>query len=116
MHTRYMSGLRAIGGDVEAALEDVDVPSYVIDTTGVIRWINPEALEIVGDARGRQFPPVCAREDRRRAREIFARKVAGTASVTNAEVVLFDGHGDRVSVEVSSVPPQRGGPVVGVFV
>jgi PAS domain S-box-containing protein len=115
MHTRYMSGLRAIGGDVEAALEDVNVPSYVIDTSGVIRWINPAALEIVGDVRGRQFTSVCAPEDRRRARELFARKVAGTASVTNAEVVLFDEHGDRVSVEVSSVPLQRGGHVVGVF-
>jgi PAS domain S-box-containing protein len=110
-----MSGLRAIGGDVEAALEDVNVPSYVIDTSGVIRWINPAALQIVGDVRGRQFTSVCAPEDRRRARELFARKVAGTASVTNAEVVLFDGHGDRVSVEVSSVPLQRGGHVVGVF-
>lgn len=110
-----MSGLRAIGGDVEAALEEVNVPSYVIDTSGVIRWINPAALEIVGDVRGRQFTSVCAPEDRRRARELFARKVAGTASVTNAEVVLFDGHGDRVAVEVSSVPLQRGGHVVGVF-
>jgi DNA-binding NarL/FixJ family response regulator len=27
--------------DVEGALERVNVPSYVIDTAGVIRWVNP---------------------------------------------------------------------------
>jgi DNA-binding CsgD family transcriptional regulator len=49
------------------------------------------------------------------ARELFAQKVAGTAAVTDAEVVLLDANGDRVTVEVSSVPLHRGGHVVGVF-
>lgn len=47
-----MSGLRTIGGDVEGALERVNVPAYVIDATGVIRWLNPAALGIVGDVPG----------------------------------------------------------------
>jgi PAS domain S-box-containing protein len=110
-----MSTLQTMGGDVEAALEAVDVPSYVIDSTGVIRWINQAAFKIVGDVRGQQFTSVCAPEDRRRARELFARKIAGTAPVTNAEVVVFDRHGDRLLAEVSSVPLMRGGHVIGVF-
>jgi PAS domain S-box-containing protein len=110
-----MSKLRTLGGDVEAALEGVNVPSYVIDTSGVIRWVNPAAHAIVGDVRGRQFTSVCAPEERRFVRELFAQKVAGTAAVTNGEVVLFDEHGDRVTVEVSSVPLVRGGHVIGVF-
>ena len=104
-----------MGGDVEAALEAVNVPSYVIDSTGVVRWINQAAFKIVGDVRGQQFTSVCAPEDRRRARELFAQKIAGTAPVTNAEVVLFDQHGDRLVAEVSSVPLMRGGHVIGVF-
>jgi PAS domain S-box-containing protein len=110
-----MSGLRAMGGDVEAALEAVNVPSYVIDSTGVVRWINQAAFNVVGDVRGQQFTSVCAPEDRRRARELFAQKIAGTAPVTNAEVVLFDQYGDRLAAEVSSVPLMRGGHVIGVF-
>jgi PAS domain S-box-containing protein len=110
-----MSTLRAMGGDVEAALEAVDVPSYVIDSTGVIRWINKAAFEIVGDVRGQQFTSVCAPEERRRARELFAQKIAGTAQVTNADVVVFDRHGDRLLAEVSSVPLMQGGHVIGVF-
>ena len=53
-----------VGGDVEQALEGVGVPSYVLDTTGVVRWINPAAERLLGDVRGRQFTSVVAPEDR----------------------------------------------------
>jgi PAS domain S-box-containing protein len=110
-----MSGLRAIGGDVESALERVNVQAYVIDAAGVIRWVNPAGLRLVGDVRGRQFTSVVAPEDRRLARDMFAQKVAGTAPVTDAEVVLVDIHGDRMTCDVSSVPLMRGERVIGVF-
>ena len=110
-----MSGLRAIGGDVEGALERVNVPAYVIDNTGVIRWLNPAGLKLVGDVRGRQFTSVVAAEDRRFAREVFAQKVAGTVPVTDAECVIVDQYGDRVAVDISSVPLMRGERVIGVF-
>ena len=63
-----------VGGDVEQALESVGVPSYVLDTTGVVRWINAAAEQLVGDVRGRHFTSVVAPEDSRRARELFSRK------------------------------------------
>jgi PAS domain S-box-containing protein len=110
-----MSDLRAIGGDIEHALENVNVPAYVIDVTGVIRWVNPAARRLVGNVVGRQFTSVVSPEDRRRAKELFARKVAGTAAVTDSEAVLFDAHGDRVPVEISSVPLRSGERVIGVF-
>jgi PAS domain S-box-containing protein len=110
-----MSELSAIGGDVERALERVNVPAYVIDKAGVIRWINRAAVRLVGDVRGQQFTSVVAPEDRRLSRDLFARKVAGTAAVTDAEVVLVDAHGERVAVDVSSVPLMSGDRVIGVF-
>jgi PAS domain S-box-containing protein len=110
-----VAGLQAIGGDVEEALERINVPSYVIDSSGVIRWLNPAAQRLVGDARGRQFTSVVAHEDTRRAREVFARNIAGTADVTDADVVLVDESGARVPVEVSSVRLLRGDRVIGVF-
>ena len=103
------------GVAVEDMLEHVNVPSYLIDTTGVIRWVNPAARAIVGDVRGRQFTSVVAPEDSRRARELFARKVVGAATVTDASVVVIDADGERVAVEVSSVPLYRGEHVIGVF-
>jgi PAS domain S-box-containing protein len=105
----------AVGGDVERALGSVGVPSYVLDTTGVVRWINPAAERLVGDVRGRQFTSVVAPEDSRRARELFSRKVLGTSPATDAPAVLVSTAGTRVAVEISSVPLMSGERVVGVF-
>jgi PAS domain S-box-containing protein len=110
-----MSVLGGIGGDFERALEDINIPSYVLDPSGVIRWLNPAARRIVGDVRGRQFTSVVAPEDTRRSREVFARKIAGTATATDAEVVVLDVDGERLAVDVCSVPLVQGGSVIGVF-
>jgi DNA-binding NarL/FixJ family response regulator len=77
-----------VGGDLELALSSVGVPSYVLDTSGVVRWINPAAERLLGDVRGRHFTTVVAPEDSLRARELFARKVLGTASATDSTGVL----------------------------
>ena len=100
---------------LDEVLEHVNVPSYVIDASGIIRWLNPAAQRIVGDVEGRQFTSVVAPEHTRRARERFARKVVGAATVTDAGIALVDSSGDRVEVEISSVPLRRGEHVVGVF-
>jgi PAS domain S-box-containing protein len=104
-----------IPGDVQRALEDVQVPSYVIDRFGVVRWLNPAARELVGDVRGRQFTSVVAPEDNREARESFTRKVLGTERSTEGKVDLLDADGERIRVEISSVPLREGGHIVGVF-
>ena len=108
------TGLK-VGGDVEQALENVGVPSYVLDTTGIVRWLNPAAERLVGDVRGRHFTSVVSPEDSRRARELFSRKVLGTAPATDAPAVLVSTTGARVAVEISAVPLMSGETVVGVF-
>ena len=105
----------AVGGDVEQALEGVGVPSYVLDTTGIVRWINPAAERLLGDVRGRHITSVVAPEDSRRARELFTRKVLGTSAATDAPGVLLSTAGERVAVEISAVPLKNGEQVVGVF-
>lgn len=100
---------------LEEVLEHVNVPSYHIDPTGVVRWLNAAARRMVGDVRGSQFTSVVAPEDTRRARELFTRKVIGTATVTDAVVEVVAADGERVAVEISSVPVYRGDHLVGVF-
>ena len=109
-----LSGLPA-SGDLERALANVGVPSYVLDTNGAVRWINAAAERLVGDVRGRHFSSVVAPEDTRRARELFARKVLGTVASTDATGVLVSSAGARVPVEISAVPLMNGERVVGVF-
>jgi PAS domain S-box-containing protein len=104
-----------IPGDLQGALEDVNVPSYVVDRFGIIRWLNPAAEKLVGDVRGRQQSSVVAPEYAREARESFTRKVLGTEKATDGTMVLLDAEGERVQVQISSVPLYDGGRIVGVF-
>ena len=104
-----------LGGDVEQALAGMPVPSYVLDTNGVIRWLNPAAEQLLGKVRGRHFTEVVGPEDRMRARELFASKVLGAVSATEATGVLVSAGGDRIAVEISAVPLVGGDRVVGVF-
>ena len=112
--TMTLSGL-PVGGDLERALENVGVPSYVLDTDGGVRWTNAAAELLIGDVRGRHFSSVVAPEDTRRARELFSRKVLRTVESTDATGVLVSSAGARVAVEISSVPLMSGERVVGVF-
>src|SRR3954466_7402622 len=98
----------AVGGDVEQALIGIAVPSYVLDTEGVVRWINPAAERLLGNVRGRHFTSVVAAEDRARARELFARKVLGTSSATETSGVLVSTDGARLGLDVSAVPRKHG--------
>jgi PAS domain S-box-containing protein len=107
--------LNAMGAHVEEALEHVNVPSYVLDRAGIVRWTNRAARGLVGDQVGRQFTSVVAPEDTRRARELFARKIVGNTAVTDGQFVVLDADGGRLGVEISSVPLRRGEHVVGVF-
>ena len=91
------------------------VPSYVLDTAGVVRWINPAAERLLGDVRGRHFTSVVGPEDRARAQELFARKVLGTTAATEANGVFVSTDGTRLALEVSAVPLMGGERVVGVF-
>jgi len=110
-----MSALERLDGEVEDALENINVPSYVLDDHGIIRWVNPAGIALVGDVRGKQFTSVVAPEEMSRARDEFAKKVSGTVKTTDTEVVVLDENGDRIVVELNSVRLMRGGRVVGVF-
>ena len=103
-----------IEGDYEQALHSVGVPSYVVDATGIVRWLNPAAMRLLGDIRGRHYTSVIAPEDRPGARERFAQKMLGTAPASEATGHLV-ASGARMPVEVSSVSLKDGERVVGVF-
>jgi PAS domain S-box-containing protein len=117
-HTAGMAptaGGFAVGGEAERALAGIPVPSYVLDTDGVVRWINPAAERLLGDVRGRHFTSIVGPEDQARARELFARKVLGTTAATETTGVFVSNDGTRVALEVSAVPLMGGERVVGVF-
>ena len=107
--------LPAVADKLVDALEHLNVPSYLIDTAGVVRWLNPAARHLVGDVAGRQFTSVVVPGETLRARELFSRKVLGRAEVTDAAISLLTDGGGRLAVDISSVPLIHGDHVVGIF-
>jgi PAS domain S-box-containing protein len=104
-----------VGGDVELALAGLPVPSYVLDTTGVVRWLNPAAERLLGDVRGKHFTSIVGPEDKAKAQELFARKILGTTVATEASGMFVSTDGSRLALDVSAVPLMGGDRVVGVF-
>jgi PAS domain S-box-containing protein len=110
-----MAGSSIHDASLEEALERISIPTYTVDPTGVVTWVNEAGRRIVGEARGRQFSSFVAPDEVRHVREVFARKIAGNARVTDFESVVVDASGRRLTVQISSVPLLDGERVVGVF-
>jgi PAS domain S-box-containing protein len=110
-----VTDLKKIDADVEGALHHVRVPSYVVDRHGIIRWLNPAAKRLVGDAVGLQMTSVLAPEERRRGREIFTRNLMGPSEGSDNRGVFLGPDGERFTMEVSGVPLSREDHVIGVF-
>jgi len=109
-----MTKLQDVAGDLEDALDRVKVPSYVYDRHGIIRWVNRAGLELVGDVRGRQITSLVAPEETRRAQEAYLKHIFSSEDV-DAQVVVIDEAGNRISVELSAVCLYHDHHVVGVF-
>jgi DNA-binding CsgD family transcriptional regulator len=104
-----------LGGNIDDALADIQVPAFILDRDGLVQWQNARATEVVGDTRGRHFSSVVAPESVHQARVEFAKQVVGTARTTRRRLVMRAADGTRSAVEVHSVSLDDGQRVVGVF-
>lgn len=104
-----------LGGDIDDALADIGVASFILDRDGVIRWQSARTGELVGDGRGRHFSSVVAPESVHQARVEFARQMVGGARTSARQLVMRSPDGTRSSVEVHAVSLDDGGRAVGVF-
>ena len=96
-----------------AALRDVNVPAYVLDRDGRIRWLNPAAVQLVGDVVGHPLTEVVSM-DPGRARAIFERRLAREQEGDHT-VEVHGPDGEPTRCEISSVPLGGGHRAVGMF-
>lgn len=114
-HLGTLSSLfTSLGGEVDTALEEIDVPVFLLDRGGQIRYLNRCAREHFGDVRRLPFTDVLAPESQAGARLAFARKLLGTERTTVAERRLRTLDGEMLA-EIHSVAIEAGERVVGVF-
>ena len=109
------SFLSLVAPHLPPALEDLQVPAYVIDSGGRIRWLNAAAREVLGgDAVGKLFTSVIDPEDQRRARSRFAQNLRGDGIYEFALDILTES-GEERRVEISSVPLRSRHRAIGMF-
>jgi DNA-binding CsgD family transcriptional regulator len=104
-----------VAGFIGNGLADINVPAYILDSNGVIRWMNPHAVELLGDHRGALFTAPVAPEAKPVAQLEFRKKLLGTARTSDYHSVLRLRSGAHVPVEIHAVALNDGGRIVGIF-
>ena len=107
--------LRRLSVDLHGALVELPIPTFILDKSGQVRWLNAAAVAAFGDQRGRHYTVVVASEGRRVAEDHFLRKITGTVRATAYEATVITRDGERFVADVDSVRLEDHGQVVGVF-
>jgi PAS domain S-box-containing protein len=104
-----------LGADLAAAIEQIAFPISIVDTKGVVRWVNEASIALVGDIVGLPYADLIAPEVAPKVKREFAAKMLGTRGRSEYELVLLDREGARVHLEVATVALTAGEKVVGVL-
>jgi PAS domain S-box-containing protein len=106
--------LALIGEPFREALDGIDLPMYVVDRGGAVRWANRAAQRLLGKPVGRMLVSLVPNDARSSVQTQLARSlVGGEAKVGDVAVIAADGR--RAALRVRSVPIRAGGRTVGVF-
>jgi DNA-binding CsgD family transcriptional regulator len=104
-----------LGGDLDEALEQLQLPAHIVDRRGRFRWQNASSIGLLGDRRNQPFVNVVAPEARQLTVVEFTKKVLGSARTTDFDTVALLPDGGRLPVSVHSVAIGERGHVAGVF-
>jgi DNA-binding CsgD family transcriptional regulator len=104
-----------VGAAALDALELMDLPAYVIDRRGTLRWANKAVSRLIGDRVGHSFFSFVSADTRRCVRAQFLRKVH-RGEPTVYTLTIFNTAGRRAQIRVHSAPlRQIDHEIVGVF-
>jgi DNA-binding CsgD family transcriptional regulator len=103
-----------LGSATVEALGEIDIPVYVLDLAGKLRWANPATTKLIGKRCGDSYLSFVAADSRDRAKDHFARKIVGGFSTTY-EIAVIDHSGRRVPLKVRGAPLRSSNRVVGIL-
>jgi DNA-binding CsgD family transcriptional regulator len=114
-----MNGLAAqleeLGGaDIAATLEQLLVPSFVLDRAGIIRWLNDAARAQRGDTSGRSWVEIVPKAQSREVADVL-RQIICSGEPAELSIDLSEPDGRVMRQEISAAPLKDGNMVVGVF-
>jgi PAS domain S-box-containing protein len=100
--------------DLLTTMENVNVPSFVIDRNGIVRWLNKAGRRAFGNVAGKESTIIVAPEYVPLVEKQLQRKLRGVP-VTDYNIDVFTTDGRRQPVEVSSVPIRGGDSCHAIF-
>jgi PAS domain S-box-containing protein len=110
------SELSSLDADLSRALDEIEVPAYLLDRERRIRALNRAALAITGDVRGRFVESLVAPADRAGTRERTARLLLDGVPLGDVTVSVLSRDGELVPVQGSSVALRDSEhAIVGIF-
>ena len=93
----------------------MDLPAYVIDRKGTLRWANKEVSHLIGDRVGQSFFSFVSADTRRCVKAQFLRKV-GRGEATVYTLTIVSAAGRPTQIRVHSAPlRQIDREIVGVL-
>jgi PAS domain S-box-containing protein len=101
--------------DLQTTLQQVRVPSFVVDRNGIITWLNDAAIEQFGDLEGSAFSQVIPRERVEFVQRQLERKLEHGQPVTDYDTEVLTRDGRRLPAEISSVAIRDGDRYHAVF-
>src|SRR5436190_13141284 len=108
-------GLERFAPHLPPALEGLELPCYILDARGRIRWLNAAATELVGDATGKLFTSLVDPHELRLARDEFASALRGEPGTPEFELDVFTVDGGETTLEISAYPIEEDHHAIGVF-
>jgi DNA-binding CsgD family transcriptional regulator/PAS domain-containing protein len=102
-------------GDLVSTLERLSVPLVAVGRDRIVIWENAAARELTGGMVSQPYLRALAPESRPPIERDFARSVLAPAVITEREVAMLRRDGSRVRAEVSAVPFEANGYVIGFF-
>ena len=106
--------LLELGGDISAALENLNVPAGLLDRDGIIRWQNRRSIALRGDHVGSEFAALIAPDEQPDARSLLTRLLC-QGEPAEFTLRVMKANGDYAPAQLSAVPVREGGAVVAVF-
>jgi PAS domain S-box-containing protein len=101
--------------DLTTTLQQVRVPSLIVDRAGIITWLNNAGREAFGDVEGSSFQQIIPPDRIEFVQRQFDRKLEKGERVTDYTTEVLTRDGSRHPAEVSSVAIENGDRCHAVF-
>lgn len=102
------------GADITAALDELPVHAFLLDTNGTVLWHNRTSRQVLGPRLGRDWVDVMTEQSIRATDRVWQQMLrSGTPVEVTVELVLPDG--TSAGRDVSVAPLREGGSIIGVF-